>query len=78
MTGTRTVEKAVMNLKFVGFCVGMSVGITGVFSKQVGPGYVTTITSSAGQVMNIKAVIHLTFWQSWRDLRSYHHASALP
>lgn len=78
LTGTRTVEKAVMDLKFVGFCVGMSVGITGVFSKQVGPGYVTTITSSAGQVMNIKAVIHLTFWHRWRDLRSYHHASALP
>lgn len=78
LTGTRTVEKAVMSLKFVGFCVGMSVGITGVFSKQVGPGYVTTTTSSAGQVMNIKAVIHLTFWHSWRDLRSYHHASALP
>lgn len=77
LTGTWTVEKAVMKLKFVGFCVEMSVGITGIFSKQVGPGYVTTVTSSAGQVMNIKPVIHFAFWHSWRDLRSYQHASAL-
>lgn len=44
----------VMNLKFVGFCVGMSVGITGIFSKQVGPGYVTTVTSPAGVVMKLR------------------------
>lgn len=70
LTGTWTVEKDVRHLKFVGFCVEMSVGITGISSKQVGPGYITTITSSAGQVMNIKAVIHVTFWHSQRDLRS--------
>lgn len=78
LTGTWTIEKDVMNLKFVGFCVGISVGIMGIFSKQVGPGYVTTITSSAGQVMNIKALIHVTFWHSQRDLRNYQHTSALP
>lgn len=77
LTGTWTVEKDAMDLKFVGFCVGMSVGITGTSSQQVGPGNVTTVTSSAGQVMNIKAVIHVTFWHSWRDLRSYQPTSAL-
>lgn len=53
LRGTWTVEKDVMNLKFV--------GVTGILSKQAGPGCVIKVTSSAGQVINIKAVIHVTF-----------------
>lgn len=51
-------KEAVNDRKFVGICAGMSVRIMGVSSKRVGAGYVTTVTHSAGQAMNIKATIY--------------------
>lgn len=51
-------KKAVIDRKFVGIYAGMSVGMMGVFSKWIAPGYVTTVTRSAGQAMNVKTVIY--------------------
>jgi len=51
-------KKAVIDTKFAGICAGMSVGIMGIFSKRIAPGYVTTVTRSAGHAMNVKAVIY--------------------
>ena len=51
-------KKAVIDMKFVGICAGMSVGIMRIFSKRVGPAYVTIVTHSAGQAMNVKAMIY--------------------
>lgn len=45
-------------MKFVGICAGMSVGIMDIFSKRIAPGFVTTVTHSAGQAMNVKIVIY--------------------
>lgn len=51
-------KKAVIDIMFVGICAGVPVGIMDIFSKRVGPGYVTTVTRSAGQAVNVKAVLY--------------------
>lgn len=62
LTGTWPVKARkliqVTDTKFVRIRAGMSVEIMGIFSKRVGPGYVTIVTCSADQAMNVTAVIY--------------------
>ena len=51
-------KKAVIDTDLVGICVGMLVGITGIFSKWIVLGYITAIMCPAAQAMTVMAVIY--------------------
>lgn len=51
-------KKAVIDTELVGICVGMLVGITGIFSKWIVLGYITAIMCPAAQVTTVMAMIY--------------------
>lgn len=51
-------KKAVIDTELVGICLGMLVGIIGIFSKWIVLGYITAIMCPAAQVTTVMAMIY--------------------